>query len=122
MGCHASAARRLSLKLRVAFAIQTLDCKPLVIERESGSRLFGKRPHPGTYLGAKLSSAFLIVGFSRVFRAFLPHLRVRNRLRSNYARVALQDLLQVLRERRARHHDVGAGLLRLLFKLTLHMR
>ena len=33
-----------------------------------------------------------------------------------------QQLRQILRKRRPRHHDVGAGFLRLLLQFTLHMR
>ena len=41
---------------------------------------------------------------------------------SSGARVAAQDLRQVLRKRRARHHHVASGFLRLHLQLALHVR
>ena len=38
------------------------------------------------------------------------------------SRVALEDLGQVLRKRRARHHHIAAGFLRLQFQLALDVR
>ncbi len=71
----------------------------------------------------KIRSGFLIGGFSRDFRAFLPILgRDKLLLESNHAGVSLQNLREILRKCRARHHDVCAGFLGLLLEFTLHMR
>jgi hypothetical protein len=53
--------------------------------------------------------------FSRVSPPLAGEKQTANQTReSNHARMTLQDLLEVLRKRRARHHDVCAGILRLL--------
>lgn len=61
-------------------------------------------------------------------RMFLMHMShvsppiVGVRRHSNYARVSFQDLREILRKRRARHHDVRSGFLRLLLEFTLYVR
>ena len=52
--------------------------------------------------------------YSRAEASRLAHANLAARRDSDHARVPLQNLLQVLRKRRPRHHDVGAGFLRLL--------
>ena len=50
----------------------------------------------------------------------LSHQHARERCLQG-ARMSFEDLRQILGKRRAGHHHVAAGLLRLLFELALHV-